>query len=166
MPVIPFVSLSLFFILDKLLHFKYKNIAIIAIAIILVVNGMIFSKPKFLYEEYEKCLEIAEENRDKSFIYIYDNFFNHMQSLPEMMIYEKSLIINVNNDELKYVINNNDLNNEDSYILCIKTYLDNDSILNTLTNNTDFKYVTKLFEGEDSSEKIGNNLYLMSKTEI
>lgn len=166
MPVIPFVSLSLFFILDKLLQFKYKNIAIIAIAIILVVNGMIFSKPKFLYEEYEKCLEIAEENRDKSFIYIYDNFFNHMQSIPEMMIYEKSLIINVNNDELKYVINNNDLNNEDSYILCIKTYLDNDSILNTLTNNTDFKYVTKLFEGEDSSEKIGNNLYLMSKTEI
>lgn len=163
MPVIPFVVLSLFLILDKLLQFKYKNIAIIAIAIILVVNGIIFSKPKFLYEEYADCLEIAEENKDKSFVYIYDNSFNHMQSLPEMMIYEKTLIINYNYDELKYVINDSELNSEDSYILCIKTYMDNDAILNEITSNTDFKNVTKLFEGDNSSEKISNNLYLVSK---
>ena len=163
MPVIPFVSLSLFFILDKLLQFKYKNVVIIAIAIILVINGMIFSKPKFLYEEYAECLEIAEENKDKSFVYVYDNFFNHMQSIPEMMIYEKTLIVNINNNDMKYLINNNELNTEDSYILCIKTYLDNDSILNEITSNTDFKNVTKLFEGDNSSEAISNNLYLVSK---
>lgn len=163
MPVIPFVALSLFLILDKLLQFKYKNIAIIVIAIILVVNGIIFSKPKFLYEEYSDCLKIAEENRDKSFVYVYDNSFNHMQSLPEMMIYEKTLIINYNYDELKYVINDSELNSEDSYILCIKTYMDNDAILNEITSNTDLKNVTKLFEGDNSSEKISNNLYLVSK---
>lgn len=163
MPVIPFVSLTLFFILDKLLQFKYKDVVIIAIAIILVINGMIFSKPKFLYEEYAECLEIAEDNKDKSFVYVYDNFFNHMQSIPEMMIYEKTFIVNVNNNDMKYFINNNELNNENSYILCIKTYMDNESILNEITNNTDFKNVTKLFEGGNSSEAISNNLYLVSK---
>ena len=163
MPVIPFVSLTLFFILDKLLQFKYKNAVITAIAIILVINGMIFSKPKFLYEEYAECLEIAEDNKDKSFVYVYDNFFNHMQSIPEMMIYEKTFIVNVNNNDMKYFINNNELNNENSYILCIKTYMDNESILNEITNNTDFKNVTKLFEGGNSSEAISNNLYLVSK---
>ena len=163
MPVIPFVSLTVFFILDKLLQFKYKNIVITVIAVVLVVNGMIFSKPKFLYEEYAQCLEIAEENKDKSFVYIYDNFFNHMQSLPEMMIYEKTLIVNVNNNDMQYLLNNAELNTEDSYILCIKSYMDNDAILNEITSNTDFKNVTKLFEGDNSSEKISNNLYLVSK---
>ncbi len=163
MPVIPFVSLTVFFILDKLLQFKYKNIVITVIAVVLVVNGMIFSKPKFLYEEYAQCLEIAEENKDKSFVYIYDNFFNHMQSIPEMMIYEKTLIVNVNNNDMQYLLNNAELNTEDSYILCIKSYMDNDAILNEITSNTDFKNVTKLFEGDNSSEKISNNLYLVSK---
>ena len=163
MPVIPFISLSVFFILDRLLQFKYKNIVITVIAIVLVVNGMIFSKPKFLYEEYAQCLEIAEENKDKSFVYIYDNFFNHMQSIPEMMIYEKTLIVNVNNNDMQYLLNNSELNTEDSYILCIKSYMDNDAILNEITSNTDFKNVTKLFEGDNSSEKISNNLYLVSK---
>ena len=103
------------------------------------------------------------DNKDKSFVYVYDNFFNHMQSIPEMMIYEKTFIVNVNNNDMKYFINNNELNNENSYILCIKTYMDNESILNEITNNTDFKNVTKLFEGGNSSEAISNNLYLVSK---
>ena len=41
--------------------------------------------------------------------------------------------------------------------------MDNESILNEITNNTDFKNVTKLFEGGNSSETISNNLYLVSK---
>ena len=163
MPVIPFCALAFFFVLDNLLQFKYKNIVITVIAIVLVVNGMIFSKPKFLYEEYAKCLEIAEENKDKSFVYIYDNFFNHMQSIPEMMIYEKTLIVNVNNNDMQYLLNNEELEDEDSYILCIKSYMDNEAILNEITQNTDFKNVTQLFEGDNSSEKISNNLYLVSK---
>ena len=164
MPVIPFVCITLFLIFDSILEFKYKNAVIILIAIILSINGLIFSKPKFLYEEYNDCLKIAEQNQDKSFVYVYDNFFNHMQSVPEMMIYEKTLIINTTRDELQYVINNDDLNTEDSYILCIKSYMDNDSILNEITDNTDFKNVTELYQVDDSSsEMISNNLYLISK---
>ena len=168
MPVIPFVSITLFFILGSLLEkIKYKNIIMLIIAVILTLNGLIFSEPKFLFEEYSKCLEIAEENKDKSFVYVYDNFFNHMQSMPEFMIYEKSLIINTTKDELQYIINDDELNAEDSYILCIKSYMDNDSILNEIKNNTDFKNVTEIYKAyNSSSEMLSNNLYLMSKKDV
>lgn len=163
MPIIPFVAITLFFILDKVLKFKYKDIAIVAIAIALVATGFIYSKPKFLYEEYKECLEIADRNKDKSFIYVYDNMFNHIQSIPEMMIYEKTMIINANRNELQYCINNDELNKENSYILSIKTYMDNESIIKEILDNTEFNKVTKLYAGGNSSEVISNNLYLVSK---
>lgn len=164
MPVIPFVCITFFYILDNLINIKYKDIILIVISILLILNGFIFSSPKFLYEDYKDSLEIAESNKEKSFVYVYDNFFNHMQSIPEMMIYEKTLIINVNRNELQYVINNEDLKHEDSYILCIKSYMDNENILNEIKNNTDFKNVTELYKANgSSSEMISNNLYLVSK---
>lgn len=163
MPMIPFVVLTVIFILDKVLNFKYKDIAIVAIAIAFVATGFMYSKPKFLYEEYEQCLEIAKENKYKSFIYVYDNMFNHIQSIPEMMIYKRTMIINVNRNELQYCINNDELNKENSYILSIKTYMDNEAIIKEILKNTDFNNVTKLYEGGNSSEIISNNLYLVSK---
>lgn len=164
MPIIPFVSISLFFILDFAINFKYKSALMILIALVLSINGFLFSEPKFLFSNYSKNLEIAEYYKDKSLVYVYDNFFNHMQSLPEMIIYNKTLIVNVNRDELKYVIDNEELNNENSYILCIKSYLNNNSILQEILNNTNFTTVTELLKCNDSSsEIICNNLYLLSK---
>ncbi len=164
MPVIPFISMTLFFIFDFIFKFKYKNAFIILIGIILSINGLIFSEPKFLFKTYDKNLEIAEQNKDKSFIYVYDNIFNHMQSLPEFMIYNKSLIVNVTRDELDYIFDNKELINENSYILCIKSYMDNDSIIEEIQKNTDFKNITELLKvNKASSEMISNNLYLVSK---
>ena len=163
MPILPFVAIALFLCLDEILNFKYKNIVLIVISVILVANGLIFSKPKFLFEEYSKSLEIAENNKEKSFIYVYDNFFNHMQSVPEMMIYKKTLIINYNRDELKYVINDDELNSEDSYVLLIKSYMDNEKIINEIKENSQFKNVQTLLTSGNSSEKVSNNIYLVSK---
>lgn len=164
MPVIPFICICIFLIFDTILKVKYKNAIIVAISVILSLTGIIFSKPKFLFEEYQNCLEIAEQNKKKSFVYVYDNFFNHMQSMPEMMIYEKTLILNVSRDELQYLINNDELSSESSYILCIKSYMDNDFILDEIRNNTDFKNVTELYcANGSSSEMISNNLYLVSQ---
>ncbi len=164
MPIIPFIAITFILILDTLLEkIKYKNIIITIISLILVSIGLIFSEPIFLYSDYEKCLEIAEENKDKSFIYVYDNFFNHMQSVPEMMIYEKTLIINMFNDELQYIINDDNLNNEDSFVLCIKNYLDNNFVIDEIKNNTDFKNVKQIYEAPNSRYEVGNNLYLVSR---
>ena len=166
MPVIPFVVLTFFFILNEFIKFKYRNILFIAISLALVINGFIFSKPLFLYENYKNILDIAEENNDKSFVYVYDNFFNHMQSVPEMMIYNKTLIVNVNNnDELHCVIDDENLNNEDSYILSIKSYMDNDAILNRIKEESDFKNISLLYKSEigPNSEVVMDNIYLVSK---
>ena len=161
--VIPFIVLTVFFILDEFINIKYKEILFIAISIILILPGFIFSKPKFLYENYENALNIANENSEKSFVYVYDNIFNHMQSVPEMMIYEKTLIINYSKDELKCAYNDDGLNSEGSFILSIKSYMDNEKVLEELKNNSDFKNITLLYEIENSSEVVNNNYYLVSK---
>ena len=163
MPLIPFVAITFILILDNIFKFKYKNIAIIVIVTLLVLNGMVFSKPKLLFEEYKQCLEIAEENKDKSFVFVYDNFFNHIQDIPEMMIYKKTMIINTGREEEKYFIENEQLNSEDSYILCIKTYMDNEEIIQKIKDNTDFKNFKQLYQGGNSHEIISNNLYIVSK---
>ncbi len=160
MPMIPFITILIIFVLDSL---NYKEVTVTIISVLLVLVGFITSKPLFLYSDYQRCLDIAEENKDKSFVYVYDNFFCHMQSVPEMMIYEKSLIINANEDELKYVINNEELNSESSYVLCIKNYMDNENIINQIKEKSDFKNVEQIYEGPNSHYEVGNNLYLVSK---
>ena len=163
MAVIPFMTLTFFFILDEFIHIKYKNIIFATISLVIITNGLLFSKPKFLYENYKQCLELAEENKDKSFVYVYDNFFNHMQSVEEMMIYEKTLIINYNKGELNLISNDENLKKEDSFILSIKAYMDNEKILDELKDNSDFKNITTLYEFGNTSDVVNNNYYLVSK---
>lgn len=165
LPMIPFIVIATYFILDKLIDIKYKKIIFIGISIILVLHGFISSSPKYLYENYKECINIAKENSEKSFVYIYDNFFNHMQSIPEMMIYNKTLIINNNKNELEYLIKDEELNKENSYILCIKSYMNNDEILDRIKNETEFNNITVLCTSGcgHNDEQVENNLYLVSK---
>ena len=165
MPIIPFIVIIFYLMLDILIDVKYKNYIFIGISVILVLNGLIFATPKFLYKNYNESIKIAENNKEKSFVYVYDNFFNHMQSIPEMMIYEKTLIINTNKNELEYLNKDEKLNNENEYILCIKNYMNNEEILNYIKNNTAFKNIEKLYTNESfaSDEYVLNNLYLVSK---
>ncbi len=166
MPVIPFVVLTFFFILNEFITFKYNYILFTVISIVLVSIGLAFSEPRFLYKNYKDILNIAEENKDKSFVYVYDNFFNHMQSVSEMMVYNRTLIINVNNnDELHCVIDDESLNNQDSYVLSIKAYMDNDAILDRIKNESDFKNVSVLYKAPNGldSNIVKDNLYLISK---
>lgn len=165
LPMIPFIVMCTYLILNKLIDLKYKNIIFIGLSIILVANGFISSSPKYLYENYKECIQIAEENSEKSFVYIYDNIFNHMQSIPEMMIYNKTLIINNRKNEVEYLIKDEELNNEDSYILCIKSYMNNDEILDKIKEQTEFKNITILCTNDcgNGDEQVESNLYLVSK---
>lgn len=164
MPIMPFIPITIMIVLDKLINYKYKNILIVVIAILLVTSGFVYSKPKFLFEEYEASIQIAKENEDKPFVYVYDNIFNHMQSIPEMMIYKESIVINYNKNELQYALKSDELKENSSYILCIKTYMDNEKIINEIKENSEYKSITKIYEGPTaSSEKISNNLYLVKK---
>ncbi len=166
MPVIPFIVLTFFFILNEFITFKCNYALFTVISIVLVSIGLAFSEPRFLYKNYKDILNIAEENKDKSFVYVYDNFFNHMQSVPEMMVYNRTLIINVNNnDELHCVIDDESLNGEDSYVLSIKAYMDNDAILDRIKDESNFKNVSVLYKAPDGLDAnlAKDNLYLISK---
>lgn len=163
MPMLPFVSLTVILILDSLFEFRYKNAVILLIAAALCANGLIFSGPKFLYRDYGECIEIAQDHSDRSFVYVYDNIFNHIQSLPEMMIYEKTMIINVSRNEERYFLEDAQLNSEDSFVLCIKSYMDNESILQKIRENTDFRNIRQLWQSSNSPDAVFNNLYLCSK---
>lgn len=169
MPMIPFVVMLFFFILNKFINVKFKDYIFICVATVCVVIGMAFSKPKFLYTNYQDSINIANENSEKSFVYIYDNMFNHMQSIPEMLIYQKTLIINYDKNELEYVISDESLKEEGKFILCIKSYMDNEKIIEELKNSSNFKNIKLLYKCESdfesidkNSEIIENNYYLVS----
>lgn len=166
MPVIPILVIILYIMLDTLIDIKYKEFIFTGISILLVLIGFILSSPRTLYQNYEEIIKIAEDNKDKSFVYVYDNYFNHMQSIPEMLTYKRTLIINSSrNDELSYVINDESLNNETSYILSIKNYMNNEEIIERIKSETEFKNVTKLYstDCERADIEVKNNLYLVSK---
>ena len=73
------------------------------------------------------------------------------------------MLFRSNRQEEKYLVEDEQLNSEDSYILCIKTYMDNEKILQTIKENTDFKNFELLYHGGNSHELISNNLYLCKR---
>lgn len=165
MPIIPFMAITLYIVLDTLIDIKYKEVIFVVISMFFAITGFIFSEPKFLYKNYKEIMDVAEKNKNKSFVYVYDNCFNHMQSIPEMMTYEKTLIVNYDKGELQYVLNDGSLNNESSYILSIKSYMDNEKILEEIKSKTEFKNIETLYinDSDKSDVQVKNNLYLVSK---
>ena len=73
------------------------------------------------------------------------------------------MIIDASKGEEKYFIEDDKLNSEDSYILCIKTYMDNERIIQDIKDNTEFKHFQVLYKGDNSHEAVSNNLYLCFK---
>ena len=71
-------------------------------------------------------------------IYIYDNYFTHLNSLPEFLKYEKTLIINHNIYDFTKLQNDEYLNNQNEVILCIKNWLNTEELLNKVLENTHF----------------------------
>ena len=70
--------------------------------------------------------------------------------MPEFMIYEKSLILNVNNNELKYLENNNELIGEDSFIVSMKQYMNVQEIVEEVKSLTGYDNYNTLLNGEEN----------------
>ena len=66
---------------------------------------------------------------------------------------------------MEYLIKDEELNKENSYILCIKSYMNNDEILDRIKNETEFNNITVLCTSGcgHNDEQVENNLYLVSK---
>lgn len=166
-PVLPVMTISFLVFIEKLLSslnlFKEntKNIIIYAIVLIMTLSGFLASSPCYLYRGYDKYLEVAEEHKDLNFLYVYDNYFTHLNSVPEMAIYNKTLIINLNDEKQKSVLSTDEtIKASDSLVLSLKKWTDTEEGLKEVLKLTGYTKAEVLLDQEDDTQSI---LYLISK---
>lgn len=115
------------------------------ISLLLSVNGLYYNEPVYLYKDYQKAMDIATTYKDDYFVYVYDNSFTHLSSLPEFATYKASLIINKNNYDFS-LLENDELINSNEFILCIKNWLNVEDILNKVLEGSHYTKYEKLLE--------------------
>ena len=115
------------------------------ISLLLSVNGLYYNEPVYLYKGYQKAMDIATTYKDDYFVYVYDNSFTHLSSLPEFATYKASLIINENNYDFS-LLENDELINSNEFILCIKNWLNVEDILNKVLEGSHYTKYEKLLE--------------------
>ena len=161
MPILP--EISIIFILGIYRIFKNKKIATgftTIVVLVITINGLITNEPKYLYRGYNNYLEIAEKYKDLDFVYVVDNGFTHINSIPEFMTYNKSLIVNINFDKLDFLKTDEELQSQDQFILCIKKWLNVDDTLNQILENSGFTQNELLINQNDDTQSA---IYLISK---
>ena len=146
MLLFPVISIAILYILTFLFDNK-KTIFIVglSISLLLSINGLYNNTPVYLYKDYEKAMELAKDNSDKYFVYVFDNYFTHLSSLPEFNTYKASLILNKNIHDFE-ILNNKELNESNEFILCIKNWLNKDEILNLVLEKSGYKNYEVLLE--------------------
>ncbi len=146
MLLFPVISIAILYILTFLFDNK-KTIFIVglSISLLLSINGLYNNTPVYLYKDYEKAMELAKDNSDKYFVYVFDNYFTHLSSLPEFNTYKASLILNKNIHDFE-ILNNKELNESNEFILCIKNWLNKDEILDLVLEKSGYKNYEVLLE--------------------
>ena len=120
----------------------------------LSIYGLINNFPRYLYKGYNKILDIAKNNSNLNYVYICDNNFTYLSSLPEFMVYNKTKIINVNMDDLEILKNDEELKSKEEYILCIKKWLNCDEILKDVMYYSGFNNCELLIDSEEMESLI------------
>ena len=146
MLLFPIIAIASFYIISFIFNNK-KTLFIITlvVSLCLSINGLINSTPVYLYKDYGKVMDLAQENADKYFVYVFDNYFTHLNSMPEFATYKESLILNKNIHDFK-LLDNEKLNNENEFILCIKNWLNKEEILNLVLENSGYNDYEVLLE--------------------
>lgn len=151
--IIPIISIIITIaaneILSKLIKNKYIVTTIISTLILIIsINGLTKSKPRYMYEGYNKIKEIAKENQNLNFVYIVDNNFTYMNAMPEFLTYEKSLIINYNEDDLEILKDNEEL--KDEFILSIRKWMNNEEILKQVMEKSGYSKSQLLIDSNEN----------------
>lgn len=142
---------------DKIPQFIRKNASIIIFVVIALVSsgyGLLKSKPEFLYTDYSKRIEIAEQYSNLKFVYIGQSPFNQLQDMEEFLRYDNSIIINTwQLDRLKEI---DGLDDNTEFILNIKCWVsDFDKTLKTVLENTGAKdYELLIDDGQSRVYKV------------
>lgn len=151
MCILPITAITILFLCDNIIkNKKYSEIILTILVIVISIYGLTTSRPMFLYNEYENNLKIAEENKDKYFIYIGSSTFNHIQSMPEFEIYKSSMILE--ETELNVLENDENIKNSNELIVSIKKYLGNENIIKEVLEKTGFTNYETLLDDNGETE--------------
>ena len=161
MPILPEISIIFVLISFNILKNNISKYVIgIGSTLIITVNGMITNEPQYLYRGYNEYIKLANEYKDLDYVYAVDNAFTYLTSMPEFMIYNKSIIINMNYDKLDFLKEDEELQKQDKYILSIKKWMNVEDTLNKILANTGFTKYEILLDNEDDTQSI---IYLVSR---
>lgn len=111
---------------SKVIKFFQRNagmIVIVTITVCISSYGLLTSEPQFLYEDYQKRIEIANQYQNLKLVYIGESVFNHLQDMEEFLRYKESFITNT--WELEVLQDNEGLKDENEFILNIKCWVSN-----------------------------------------
>ena len=146
--LLPILVIVIIYLLSR---FKNKKVFLGSALVLLFLSGygLITSKPTYLYEKNAEVLALAHEYQEDSLIYIYDNYFTHLSSLSEFLIYQKTLILNYNIYDFSLLQKDEYLNSQNEVILCIKNWLNTEELLNKVLENTHFTKATLLLSIKD-----------------
>lgn len=165
-PVLPLMAICFIVFIEKLLTAmntkeRTKKIFIYSLVSLITVAGFITSTPSYLYRGYNNYLKVAEENKDLNYVYVYDNYFTHLNSVPEMTIYNKTLIINLYDEKQKNTLAaDEEIKNCQEFVLSIKKWMNVEESLKEVLSATGFTKADILLDQEDDTQSI---LYLVSK---
>lgn len=145
MLLFPIIAISIIYLLTFVFNKKSLLIIAIIVSLLLSLNGLINNTPVYLYKDYGKVMDLANQNKDKYFVYVYDNYFTHLNSLPEFITYKESMILNKNIHDFS-LLDNDKLNSSNEFILCIKNWLNQEEILNKVLENSNYTNYEKVLE--------------------
>ena len=156
MNVLPIASIFVVMMVGSMFDNRNYEILLVAVMVVgLSGYGFITQKPIGLYEGYSEYLEVAEENKDLDLVYVGYSFFNHIQFLPEYMIYDKCLLMS--QSDLYWREDDEELQDKDEFILSIEvTSANEQEVLNTVLDYTGFENYEVLLE---PIENINNKVY-------
>lgn len=142
MNFLPIIAILAIFLINSLFESIFKNKKIVLILLVFLtcgisIWGLATNKVKYMYIGYNDYLKIAKEYKDDRFVLISQTSFVHIYDMPEMSIYNESIIIDP--DKLEQLRNNEELKQEDEFILSIKNWAgDIDEILKDVLEYTGY----------------------------
>lgn len=163
MPMLPMLVLGVFLVAGLVWDFPYKTRVLTGVAAGLVLLGLATSTPNGLYPGYAAYLDAARTYHDVPFVVVNDNYFNHMKFLPEMMLYDHSLILNTTRGELEVLADDPLLEQEGRLVVSLPTYLDHSALLEQICQSTGFHQITTLCTSPDGprDRQVKANVYLI-----
>ena len=163
MPIIPITGLNFILLLENIIKdikFFVKMFIIYFIVIISTFTGFFTNKPISIFQGYNKCVDIAKQYKDLDCIHIGDEKYVYTNILPEFMIYNKSMVLNINQNNFDELETDEELQSQDSFILTIKTKINNEEAIVKILKATHFTQVKKLIDAKSDAT---GDIYLISR---